>query len=162
MMSTTETLERRRQRDVVSAYGMGRHAGALAAGAWLSRRGLMVRPHAPWEVTIALDVVDEKAPASFPDDVATRFHVAIGSTEWGFYFCHQGCSSWIRVTELPFVHERDDFALLAKVPPLRVLGGLVRALEERHRIRFRREHAAIRSTIENAEPAIWEGVLADL
>lgn len=157
-----ETLERRRKRDGLAIHGRGPHAGALATSSWLSARGLIVPPRTPWQVSIALDVVDERAPASFSEATATRFHVAIGSTEWGFYFCHGGRSSWIRVTEVPFIHERDDFALRVKVPPLRALGGLVRHLEQTYLVRFRREHAAIRSTIAGSEPAIWEWVLADL
>jgi hypothetical protein len=133
---------------------MRRHAGALATASWLSARGLLVPPRTPWEVSIALDVVDERAPATFEDTTDTRFHIAIASTEWGFYFCHHSQASWIRVTELPFAHHRDDHGLLAKVPPLRDLGVLVRSLEETYRIRFRRGYAAIRSTIEGSEPAI--------
>jgi hypothetical protein len=146
--------ERWKRGDVVVTYGKGRHAGALATASWLSARGLLVPPRTPWEVSIALDVVDERAPAMFVDTTDTRFHIAIASTEWGFYFCHHSRASWIRVTDLPYVHHRDDHALLAKVPPLRELGVLVRSLEETYRIRFRRGCAGIRSTIEGSEPAI--------
>jgi hypothetical protein len=162
MMTTTQALERWRKREGLAIHGRGRHAGALATGSWLSARGLAVRPRTPWQVSIALDVIEERAPASFSEATDTRFHIAIGLQEWGFYFCHGGRSSWIRVTEVPFIHERDDFALLLKVPPLRALGGLVRGLEQTYRLRFHREHASIRSTIERSEPAIWEWVLADL
>ncbi len=154
--------ERWRHRDALATYGKGQHAGALATGSWLSARGLLVPPRTPWAVSIALDVINWPAPTSFTEATDTRFHVAISSTEWGFYFCHGGRASWIRITDVPFVHERDDHALLLRVPPLRALGRLVRALEATYYVRFRREHAAIRSTIAGTEAAIWEWVLADL
>jgi hypothetical protein len=162
MRSSSEALERWRQQDVAAVYSKGRYAGALATASWLSSRGLLVPPRKPWEVSIAIDVVDERAPSVFSEDKDTRFHIAIGSGEWGFFFCHYGLASWIRVIDVPFVHERDEFNLLARVPPLRGLGSLMRTLEEKYRFRFRREHAAIRSTISSSEPAIWEWVLADL
>jgi hypothetical protein len=158
-------VDERRQTRVAAAtatHGKGQHAGALATGSWLAARGLLVPSRTPWEVTIALDVVDRPAQAVFSEARDIRFHVAIASTEWGFYFCHLGRASWIRVTDVPFVHERDDHALRVRVPPLRALGRLVRSLEDTYHVRFRREHAAIRSTIAGAEPAIWAWVLADL
>jgi hypothetical protein len=165
-MKTTTTRvvvdERRPPREVAATHGKGPHAGMLATGSWLAARGLLVPPRTRWEVTIALDVVDRPAQAAFSEARDTRFHIAIASTEWGFYFCHHGRASWIRVTDVPFVHERDDHALLVRMPPLRALGRLVRSLEDTYCVRFRREHAAIRSTITGAEPAIWEWVLADL
>jgi len=129
-----------------------RHAsmGATAAAAWLANRGIDVEPGAPWEVSIALDVVDRRPSATFTDTRDTRFHISIGSDEWGFFFCHGGRTSWLRVTDRTFVHERDDHDLLGRVPSLRDLGKLVQSLEERHRFRLRREHAAIRSAIRGA------------
>jgi hypothetical protein len=165
-MKTTMTWvvvdERRPHRVLAATYGKGPHAGALATGAWLAARGLVVPPRTRWEATIALDVVERPALSTFSEARDTRFHVAISSTEWGFYFCHYGRASWIRVTDVPSVHERDDHALLVRVPPLRALGRLVRSLEDTYCVRFRREHAAIRTTIAGAEPPIWEWVLADL
>ena len=161
-MTTAFFDERRKHGDIAATYGKGRHAGALAASSWLSGRALGVAPYARWEVSIALDVIDEKASARFQDTSDTRFHIAISSNEWGFFFCHHSRISWIRVTDVPFVHERDDYALLPSVPPLRDLGKLVQLLEERYRFRFRREHAAIRSTIPDAEENIRIWVVAAL
>lgn len=147
-------------RSLSTSHARTRSAGELAAIAWLSACGL-VPPSmgALWEVAISLDVIDERASTKFADTIDTRFHIAIASTEWGLYFCHHSRASWIRVTDLPFVHERDDYLLLPHVPPLRDLGRLVRSLETRYRIRFRRQHAAIRSTLPNAEDNIrrWVG-----
>lgn len=143
------------------AYG-GRPAGVLATAAWLAARDLVVPPRVPWQVTISLDAAGEAAPVRFADAADTRFHIAISSIEWGFFFCHHSRSSWIRITDVPFVHQCDDHALRFKVPPLRELGRLVRSLEGTYRVRFRREHAEIRSTILDSEPAIRTWVLADL
>src|SRR3954463_13483249 len=94
--------ERWKHRDVVATYGKGRHAGALATAVWLSARGLLVPPRTEWELSISLGVIDEQAPARFADTMDTRFHIAIASIEWGFFFCHHSRSSWIRVTDVPF------------------------------------------------------------
>ena len=154
--------ERRLHDDIAATYAKGRHAGALAASAWLSARGLSVASHLHWEVSIAMDVIDEQPSARFTDTLDTRFHVAIASTEWGFYFCHHSRVSWIRVTDLPFINERDDYMLLPQVPPLRDLGRLIQTLEGKYRIRFRREHAAIRATIPDAEAAIRSWVVSSI
>jgi hypothetical protein len=63
-------------------------------------------------------------------------------------------TSWIRVTDLPFINERDDHALLRLVPPLRELGSLIELLEDRHGLGFRRDEALIRTTLPNAESSI--------
>lgn len=84
----------------------------------------------------------------------TRFHVHIYAEEWGYRFSHAGRASWIRVTDIPFVHGRDDFDLVAMTPPLENLGAFLRALEAEHGLTFRRAHAAIASTIPGAEGAV--------
>jgi hypothetical protein len=137
-------------------YTRGQHAGALASASWLSSRCLCATAGG-WEVTIALD-----ATRGGEVDEDTRLHVAITAREWGVFFAHGGQTSWIRVTDVPFVHERDDFALLEQVPPLRQLGDLVGELEERYRLRFRREHAQIRSTLVGGEDRIRAWVITSL
>lgn len=146
--------DRSRHSELATTYGRGRHAGALAAGAWLSARGLSVAQHPRWEVAIALDVVDAQASAEVASARDTRFHIAIAASEWGFYFCHHSRASWIRVTDVPFIHERDDFELLPHVPPLRDLGQLVQRLEAKYRIQFRRKHASIKTTLPDIEQAV--------
>lgn len=162
MKTSTSIDERFASRDIIATYGKGRHAGALATASWLSARGLLVPPNEPWDVAIALDVVDERAPASFEEAADTRFHMAFAATEWGYFFCHHSRWSWIRVTDIPFVHERDDFGLRAKTPPLRDLGRLVRSLEEAYRVRFRRGYASIQTTIAGAEPAVRAWLIDEL
>lgn len=113
-------------------------AGGQAATAWLYARGLCAIVGG-WDVTITL-----------PADDAT-LHVAITSTEWGIELRRGTRSSWIRVTDQAFVHERDDFALIHQMPPsLEELGELVRDLEERHGIAFDRQEVRVETNIPNA------------
>lgn len=129
-------------------------AGALAAATWLRTRGVSPPSRTRWHVEIALDVVHDRAPTDYDDASATRFHLNIYTEEWSVYFLHHGRSSWIRVTDIAFVHGRDDHHLLALVPPLKDVGRLLRQLETTHDIRFQRQHAAIHTNLPNAEPTI--------
>jgi hypothetical protein len=134
-------------------YGGQQTAAALATSAWLNARGLLAPMK--WDVSIALDARD--APANHgldPTLTGTRFHISIARDEWGFFFCHLGKASWIRVTDLPRVFERDDHGLIGDVPPLRDLGKLVQQLEDTHQIHFHRQHAAIRTNIAGAQSTI--------
>ncbi len=136
-----------------------RPAGSSDATRWLSARGLS--PTAPWEVSISLDVVDQPASASFVES-DTRFHIVLSPSEWGFYFSHQNRITWIRVVDVPAVHERDDFELLGSVPKLRDLGLLVHSLEDQHEIRFRRTLALVQSTIPMSDDKIRLWVVASI
>lgn len=129
-------------------------AGKLAAQAWLRSRALTPPALTPWHVEIALDVRD--VPATFDCDERkdTRFRIEIYSEEWGAFLCHLGKVSWIRVTDIPFVHGRDDFGLLSVMPALKDIGSLVRSIERQHKVMFKREHALVRTNIQNAEPAV--------
>ncbi|MEP6865245.1 MAG: hypothetical protein ABJE66_31795 [Deltaproteobacteria bacterium] len=102
--------------------------GTRATSSWL--RDLDLRPTGSWDVAIDLD-----------DGAGAHFHIAIDPDEWGFRFERNGDLSWIRVRTAPMVHMRDDFGLLAITPGLRDLTTLVRAIEGRFQLRFRREHA---------------------
>jgi hypothetical protein len=129
-------------------------AGALAAASWLRQRGIPTAPAMRWHVEIAMDTSDAPARPDYDDRRATRFHVDIYSEEWGVFFCHGGRASWIRVTDIPFVHGRDDFALLCVTPALKDIGGLLRLVEQRNVIRFQRHLALVRTNLVGAEPAI--------
>ena|SRR5687767_14918412 len=147
--------------DVVASSQQGPTiAGRLAAEAWL--RGLSVTPLAlmPWHVEISLDVRDQPATREFDERRDTRFHIEIYSAEWGFFFCHQNRASWVRVTDIPFMHGRDDFRLLPRTPALKDLGPFLRALEKEHGLVFRREHAHVRTNLANAEAAVRRWILA--
>ncbi|MBV8762682.1 MAG: hypothetical protein JO257_35680 [Deltaproteobacteria bacterium] len=136
-------------------------AGSQGSATWIGDRGITAPTGTRWHVEILLDVLEARAPSEHDEATATRFHIDIYSEEWGFYFCHGGRCSWIRVTDQPFVHGKDDFNLLGLTPALTDIGQLVRHLELKHKVRFRREHANIRTNIPSAEPAIraWVGTL---
>ncbi len=93
-------------------------------------------------------------PSDFDETKTTRFHLDIYSEEWGVFFCHDGKASWIRVTDIAFVHGRDEHQLLAVVPPLRDISLLLRELERRHGIALQRKHASIRTNLANGEAHI--------
>ena len=107
-----------------------------------------------WQVEIAMDVVDHAAPSEFDETVATRFHIDLYREEWGVYFCHQGKWSWIRVTDVAFVHGRDDHRLLDWIPALKDVKTLLRRLEQMHRITLRRDHAAVHTNLPQLAPAV--------
>jgi hypothetical protein len=143
-----------------SSHQNGSTQGALTASSWLSARAIGAGALLRWNAEIALDVIDGPAPEEFDERTASRFHVDIYSEEWGFYFCHGGRASWIRVTDIPFVHGRDDFALLPVTPPLQELGSLLQELELRHSIRFQRDRALVRTNLPRAEPSIRAWVMS--
>lgn len=137
-----------------SGGAVGNTPGAIAAAAWLRDRGVTAPTPPRWHVEISLDVINQRPPTDFDDATATRFHLSIYAEEWGVYFCHRGRSSWIRITDVAFVHGRDDFKLVGSLPPLKDVGTLVRRLEQEHQIRFQRKHASIRTNIPAIEPAV--------
>ncbi|HZO16302.1 MAG TPA: hypothetical protein VFB62_23675, partial [Polyangiaceae bacterium] len=135
--------------------GLSPHTGPLASAAWLLAREL--HTHAPrWSVTVAFDMAEGAIATELDLAGASRFQIEIFAEEWGFRFCHQGRVSWIRVTDIAFVHGRDDHELLRQTPALRDIGKLLRALECRHDLVFRRDRALIATTLPGAEPAIME------
>ena len=123
---------------------MSANTGPIASAAWLAARELYPRDP-KWRVEIEL------APSSTRE---LRLDLEIYAEEWGFRFSVRERVSWIRVTDVPFVHGRDDHSLLRETPPLRDIGSLVRTLEASHAIAFDRRAAAIRTTIDGGEPAI--------
>ena len=129
-------------------------AGAMAASSWLKQLGLTPPVGLRWHVEIALDVIDAPAPSEFDEAIASRFHIDIYSEEWGLFFCHRGKSSWIRVTDIAFVHGRDEHKLLAITPSLRDVGQLLRKLESQYGLSFKRQHALVKTNLTGAEPAI--------
>lgn len=133
--------------------------GSREAFSWLADRSIPTPP-TRWHVAIGLDVRDEPAQPSFDDASDTRFHIEIYAEEWGFFFCHAGRASWIRITDQPFVHLRDDFALIGKTPSLPSIGALLRELEAEHAIAFRRDLACVSTNLVNAEPAIRRWISA--
>jgi hypothetical protein len=119
------------------------NTGPLATAAWCLARNLF--PPDRWRVECSLQADD-----------GSRFEIEIYAEEWGFAFHHGGRVSWIRVTDIPFVHGRDEFDLLREVSGLRDLGKILRLVEHRCQITFSREAAAVRTDIAHAESTIRE------
>jgi hypothetical protein len=135
-------------------------AGMRAAQAWLSARGLSAPSLTRWHASILLGTEDRPPELELDERVDTRFRIEIYSEEWGYFFCHRGHASWIRVTDIPFVHGRDDFKLLPTTPSLENLGQLLRSLEQQHGLAFRRDQAVVRTNVAHAEAAIRQWVEA--
>lgn len=128
--------------------------GSLAAAAWLTARGGTAPTHERWHVEVALDVAQRRAPSEFDETTSSRFHLDIYLEEWGVFFCHAGRSSRIRVTDIAFVHGRDDFQLLGVTPHLKDIGWLLRHVEGQHDLKFMREHANVRTNVPGVEPGV--------
>jgi hypothetical protein len=126
--------------------------GAAAAATWLRERRL--RASKSWFVELALDTSDRPASITFSHDTDNRFHLNLYPDEWGVFFCHGSRASWIRVTDEPFVHGRDDHQLLGQLPELHQIGYLLHALEDRYGLQFRREHALVRTALAGGDKQI--------
>jgi hypothetical protein len=125
------------------------NTGPIAAAAWLAELGL--HSHEPrWHVEILIGTGDDPPH----DEAPTLLRVDLYSEEWGYRFRHAARESWIRVTDVAFVHGRDDHALLPGTPALRNIGSLARRLESRFQIRLKLPDAVIRTSIQNADAAI--------
>ena len=150
------------QRPVASSHpigtpnkGLSPNTGPLASAAWLVTQGLI--SHEPrWFVEVTIGT---SAEGRHDDDAATLLRLELYSEEWGYWFRHDAKVSWIRVTDVPFVHGRDDHSLLPETPKLKNLGQIVRTLEGRFDVQFALEHARIRTSLSDAEPTIrgWLG-----
>jgi hypothetical protein len=126
--------------------------GGSDAIAWLSARQL--HSDRPWYVEVALDVVDRPAELTYSSEHDTRFHLNLYPEEWGVFACHRGRSSWIRFTDEPFIHGRDDYHLVDRVHELGSVGVVMRDVERMFEVEFRRNHALIRTNVGDAEPVI--------
>ena len=128
--------------------GLSPNTGPLASAAWLIARGLL--PKAPkWFVEIEL-------PASGNSDRAQsgKLFLEVYAEEWGYRFEYDERVSWIRVTDVPFVHGRDEHGLLAKTPRLEQISALIRDIEQAHAINFERQHAIVRSNVPDDDGVI--------
>lgn len=129
--------------------GLTPNTGPLASAAWLVAREL-TPPRGRWHVEVLLGT----SPETPDDNAPTVLRVELYSEEWGFFFRHDGKDSWIRVTDVPFVHGRDDHGLLVDTPALKNFGSFVRGLESRFSISFVPRAAAIRSSLPVADDTI--------
>ena len=137
-----------------SGGGSSPTAGAMAAASWLRSLGLTPGNATRWHVEIVLEPSAQRPATDFDERTATRFQIAIYSEEWGVFFCHQGRASWIRVTDIAFVHGRDDFRLLHLMPALPLVGALLRSLEKQHGVHFERAYASIKTNLTAADGAV--------
>lgn len=161
MLHVNDSMGLARARTVMSSTpSAGASTGAQAAAGWLSERGLSATTLKRWHVEVSIALDDTPAAPSFDDRVDTRFHIDLYSEEWGFFVCHQGRASWIRVTDIVFVHGRDDFGLLGRTPPLAQVGRLLADFEREHGISFRRGLANVRTNVPGSEPVIRRWVEA--
>ena len=145
-------VARRARRTRITSTPLHKTAGGQAAAQWLRDRKLGTTK--PWYVEIALDVVETPAAVTYFGDTDTRFHLNVYPEEWSVFFCHGSRSSWVRVTDEPFIHGRDDHDLLHQEPDLARIGYLLHALEQRFRLRFRRDRALVRTNLVGGERAI--------
>jgi hypothetical protein len=129
------------QHPIGTPRGLSANTGPIASAAWLAARELY--PKDPkWHAVATL-------PAN-----GARFQLEIYAEEWGFQFEIADRQSWIRVTDVPFVHGRDDHGLLPRTPSLRQIGRLVRSLESAHGLEFDRAAAKIDTTIADGDGPI--------
>jgi hypothetical protein len=111
--------------------------GADAADRWLTVLGLQAVPR--WYIEIVLPGGDD-----------TRLDLNVYAEEWGYVFQHAGRTSWIRVTDIAFVHGRDEHGLLATTPDLLDMHALIAKLEAAHGVRFARATAIVHSNVPGA------------
>lgn len=116
------------------------HHGRDEAAAWL--RGLGLKGLGRWHVEITLA------------SGASRFHLYVYAEEWGFAFHHARQSSWIRITDIPFVHGRDDFRLIRETVALSDLSDQLDRLELEHDLAFARSTAIVRTNVTGAAAAV--------
>jgi len=121
-------------------------AGGEASDRWLSSLGLV--PVSRWHVEIAMTAKN-----------LARFELSIYEEEWGFAFHHNEQSSWIRITDIPFVHGRDELRLLARTPDLLAINLFTAELEAEYAIAFDRAKATIRTNLRDASEVVRDWLL---
>jgi hypothetical protein len=120
--------------------------GSRASAAWLEQRGLDARQTPHWYVEITL------AARHASDEVA--FALNIYPEEWGYVLRAGSRVSSIRVTDVVFVHGKDDHQLLPLTPELDHVGELIALIETRTLVAFRRSRAAVRSNLVRASSVV--------
>jgi hypothetical protein len=130
------------------ATGLSANTGPLATSSWLVARALL--PGDPrWFVELVFEIAGE---------ATTVFQLEIYAEEWGYQFHHDGKASWIRVTDIPFVHGQDEHALLRETPKLHDIGRLFRTLDTRFGLGLSGCIPTVRTNIRGAEPIVLEWV----
>lgn len=114
--------------------------GARAAATWAAQVGLDVAGTPHWYVEICLH--------TDPNDA--QLDLNIYPEEWGVVFRRGNRVSSIRVTDVPFVHGKDDHGLLTGFPELAQFDELLAGLERRYDLVFQRTQPAVRSNLRRA------------
>lgn len=117
--------------------------GATAAARWLTALGLSPLPRWYAEISVA-------------GDRDTRFDLSVYAEEWGFSFQQGSRASWIRITDIPFAHGRDEFSLLSETPELQAIVVLMATLEARFAIQFERANATVQTNLPSAVGVVRE------
>ena len=131
-------------RDARAMNVMNQTAGAAASTAWLEERGLDAAHTPHWYIEITID----------SDTVETCFELNIYPEEWGFVFRRGARVSSIRVTDIAFVHGRDDHQLLADTPSLANIGELLAWIERRYDVVLHRTRATVKSNLVRATAVV--------
>jgi hypothetical protein len=140
-------------------FGIPVTVGSMDAGDWLKALDINAVDH-HWFVEVALGVGDEAIVETWSGGTDTRFHIYIYPQEWGYLFCHQGRTSWIRIADRAYVHGRDDYNLVTETPPLREIASLARDLEGRHQLALRRDRALVRTNLNAIDDRVRDWVAA--
>jgi hypothetical protein len=119
--------------------------GASESARWLEERGLDTSRVTRWFVEITMETND-LAPS--------KFELNIYPEEWGFILRSGPRVSSLRVTDVPFVHGRDDHHLLDRVTSLDRIGELVARIESEQEIKFQRRDAVVRSNLVRASSVV--------
>ena len=120
--------------------------GARASAAWLEDRGFDTRQTSQWYVEITLITPDTAHDVSF--------ELNIYPEEWGYILRAGARVSSIRITDIPFVHGRDDHQLLSVTPELASIGELITLIEKRKAVAFHRTQAHVRSNLARATSVV--------
>lgn len=123
--------------------------GAEESDRWLLALGLPTVPRWHAEIEIAAGA-------------HSKLLLNIYAEEWGYVFHHDGRDSWIRITDIPFVHGRDNFDLLPRTADLLAINVMASELEAEHGLELDRANATIRTNIPNAAEIIRDWLIQPL
>jgi len=126
---------------VTPLRGLSPNTGPLATAQWLVQRDMAVGAPPRWYVEVTFDVPGRD----------TRLQLEIYSDEWGVQLRHDGRESWIRVTDVAFVHGRDDHRLLGRVRRLSAISDLIASLESELGVRFDRERVVVQTNLSDEQ-----------
>jgi hypothetical protein len=117
---------------------------------WLRTLGVKASKPA-WYVRVYVDVKDAPAMDIYSSDTDTRFHLEVYAAQWRLYFMKPG-------TEGEVYADADNGVYVNRLnvadPSLSRALDILRELEKRHGVAFRREHARVETNIAGAKEAV--------